>query len=313
MPPAYNMIAVIGPTASGKTTFAANLANRIGGEVISADSRQVYRHMDLGTGKDYGDYAVNGVQVPVHLLDIVNPGYRYSVFEYQRDFFRVFSDMLDRGKIPVLCGGSGMYIDAVTRGYRLIEVPRNEIMRKKLRDKSLPELHILLSSIKKPHNITDVDTIERAIRAIEIESYYLEHSPDPDLPPVYPLFIGIIHERTTERSRITERLLQRLNLGMVDEVKQLMGTGISTESLLYYGLEYRYITWYLTGKLDYQTMCKQLNTAIHQFAKRQRTWFRKMEREGVPIHWIKGEMQLEKKLEIVLTLYSGCQEAGVIT
>jgi tRNA dimethylallyltransferase len=206
-----------------------------------------------------------------------------------------------------------MYIDAVTRGYKLIEVPRNEIMRNKLRDKSLPELQILLSSIKKLHNITDVDSIERAIRAIEIETYSLEHSPDPDLPPVYPLFIGIIYERTTERSRITERLMQRLNLGMVDEVKRLIGTGISTESMLYYGLEYRYITWYLTGRLDYQTMCKQLNTAIHQFAKRQRTWFRRMEREGVPIHWIKGEIPLEKKLEIVLALWSGNQNAGATT
>jgi len=307
MPSAFNLIAVVGPTAGGKTSFAAHLASRVGGEVISADSIQVYRHMNHGTGKDYADYVVNGVQVPVHLLDIAEPGYKYSVYEYQRDFFQVFIDMQNRGKVPVLCGGSGMYIDAVLRGYKLTAVPRNETLRNNLRDKSLPELQILLSSMKTLHNNTDVDNIERAIRAIEIETFYREHSPVPDLPPVYALLIGIMFERETERARITERLLNRMNLGMVDEVKRLIGTGISPESMLYYGLEYRYITWYLTGKLDYQTMYKQLNTAIHQFAKRQRTWFRKLEREGFPIHWIKGEIPLEKKLEIALRLWSGDQ------
>jgi len=313
MPSAYNLLVVIGPTAGGKTSFAAHLASKVGGEVISADSRQVYRHMNLGTGKDYADYLVNGLRVPFHLLDIAEPGYKYSVYEYQRDFYRVFSDVLSRGKIPVLCGGSGMYIDAVTRGYKLPEVPRNETLRNRLRDKSLTELHILMSSMKRLHNTTDVDNIERAIRAIEIETYCLEQLQDTALPPVYPLYIGIIFERATERARITERLLHRMNLGMVDEVKRLIDTGISTESMLYYGLEYRYITWFLNGKLDYQTMCRQLNTAIHQFAKRQRTWFRKMEREGVPIHWIKGEIPLEKKIDIALRLWSGGQKTETST
>jgi tRNA dimethylallyltransferase len=303
MPAVYNLIAVIGPTASGKTSFAARLAFETDGEVISADSRQVYCRMNWGTGKDYADYLVAGYQVPVHLLDIAEPGYKYNVFEYQRDFFRVFSDIRNRRKMPVLCGGSGMYIDAATSGYKLVEVPRNEVLRNKLRHKSLPELQQLLSTMRKLHNTTDVDNPERAIRAIEIETHYFENPGlISDLPPVKPLFIGLCYERATERARITERLQKRLEQGMVEEVKRLMESGISAESLLYYGLEYRYITRYLNGELNYSSMFAQLNTAIHQFAKRQRTWFRKMERRGTVIHWINGELPPGKKMEIALNL-----------
>ena len=233
MLPAYNLLAIIGPTATGKTYFAAQLAVRVGGEVISADSRQVYRGMNLGTGKDYSDYRVGDSSVPFHLIDIAEPGYKYSVFEYQRDFFRVFSDIRKRGKMPVLCGGSGLYINAVTKGYRLIEVPRNEALRNKLRDISLPELNRLLSSLKSVHNTTDFDSKERSMRAIEIDSYYRDHPPVTDLPPVYPLFIGLSYERSAERARITERLQTRMNQGMVNEVKHLMASGVTAESLLY--------------------------------------------------------------------------------
>ncbi len=300
--PGYNLVAVVGPTASGKTLLAAHLARAVGGEVISADSRQVYRLMDIGTGKDLTDYMVNGMPVPVHLIDIAEPGQKYSVFEYQRDFFRVFRDLSDRGLMPVLCGGSGLYIEAVTRGYRLVEVPRNEGLRESLRDKSLGELHAMLASMKSLHNTTDVDNPERAIRAIEIGQHNREHPEEPDLPHIVPLFIGICFDRDAERARITHRLQQRIDNGMVDEVKQLMASGISAESLLYYGLEYQYITWYLTGFMGYQEMFTRLNTAIHQFAKRQHTWFRKMERSGVPIHWIRGEVPLNMKLKIALGL-----------
>jgi tRNA dimethylallyltransferase len=239
----------------------------------------------------------------MHMLDIAEPGYKYSIYEYQRDFFRALTDIQERGKFPVLCGGSGLYIDAATRNYRLQEVPRNELLRSNLRDKSLPELVQLLTSMKKLHNTTDVDSTGRAVRAIEIESYYLDNPvPEKDLPPVNPLYIGIRYERSAERIRITERLQERMNQGMVEEVRQLLESGIPAGSLLYYGLEYRYITRYIAGELDYAQMFSQLNTAIHQFAKRQRTWFRKMERTGINIRWINGELPLVNKLEIALQL-----------
>ncbi len=242
----YNLIAVIGPTASGKTAFAAHLASRINGEIISADSRQVYRKMNLGTGKDYNDYRVGDSLVPAHLIDIADPGYKYSVFEYQRDFNRVFQEITECGKQPVLCGGSGMYIDAATRRYRLQEVPKNEDLRKALEHKSAEDLGRMLAKMKTLHNTTDVDTVEHALRAIEIEQYYRDH-PDADnsLPPINTLYLGVMFARETERKRITERLGSRLKQGMVEEVKQLLDSGISAESLSYYGLEYRYITLYL--------------------------------------------------------------------
>jgi tRNA dimethylallyltransferase len=299
----YNLIAIIGPTASGKTAFAAKLAHYLNGEVISADSRQVYRHMNIGTGKDYGDYLVDGHQIPVHLIDIVDPGYKYSVFEFQRDFIRVFNNMQVRERFPVLCGGSGMYIDAATRGYRLLEVPRNEELRRKLQFKKPDELSEMLSSLKKLHNKTDTDTKEHAMRAIEIEIYYRENPGiHKILPEIHTLYIGICYDRATERNRITERLKSRLKLGMVDEVRSLIGSGINPDDLSYYGLEYRFITQYLEDRIDYEAMVSQLNTAIHQFAKRQRTWFRKMEREGCTIHWLDGEMPDHEKCNAVLCL-----------
>ncbi len=243
MTEACNLIAVIGPTAGGKTSVAAHLASRMNGEVISADSRQVYRHMNLGTGKDYDDYIVNGVPVPYHLLDIAEPGYKYSVFEYQRDFFQAFADIRNRGKMPVLCGGSGMYIDAAVKGYKLIDVPFNEELRRELHHKSLDELNRILVSLKELHNTTDTDSAERAIRAIEIATFRQLHADiTTDLPPVNPLFIGILYERNTERERITERLRTRMKQGMVEEVQQLLASGIPAETLVYYGLEYKFIT-----------------------------------------------------------------------
>jgi len=302
----YNLIAVIGPTAGGKTAFAAHIASDVDGEIISADSRQVYRRMNVGTGKDYDDYLVGGVRIRVHLVDIVEPGYKYSVFEYQRDFHEAFKDITDRGKIPVLCGGSGMYINAATRNYSLIEVPQNEKLRNDLKDKTLIELGNILSEMKILHNTTDTDTIEHAIRAIEIRKYYEEHNTQAnDQPLMKPLYIGVLFDRRTERERITIRLKNRLNGGLVNEVSQLLQSGIPAESLMYYGLEYRYVTLYLTGKLDYETMTSQLNTAIHQFAKRQRTWFRKMEREGCAIHWINGNLPMDAKVSHVLRLIEG--------
>jgi tRNA dimethylallyltransferase len=298
MTEACNLIAVIGPTAGGKTSLAARLASLMNGEVISADSRQVYRHMNLGTGKDYDDYTVDGVQIPHHLLDIAEPGYKYSVFDYQRDFFQAFKDIHRRGKMPVLCGGSGMYIDAAVKGYKLIDVPYNGDLRKNLQGKSLDELKRMLASLKLLHNITDTDSAERAIRAIEIATFR-QLNPDAthDLPPVNPVFIGILYQRNTERARITDRLHTRMKQGMIDEVQQLLASGIPAETLVYYGLEYKFITQYLSGALTYDLMFTLLNTAIHQFAKRQRTWFRKMEKEGAVIHWLDGELPFDDKVE----------------
>jgi tRNA dimethylallyltransferase len=299
----YNLIAIIGPTASGKTVFAAQLAFRINGEIISADSRQVYRHMDIGTGKDYADYRIGEYQVPAHLIDIADPGYKYSIFEYQHDFIKAYKDIVMRNKFPVLCGGSGMYINAVTRQYRLDKVPRNETLRKELGQKSLGELRDILSSLKTLHNKTDVDTFEHALRAIEIEKHYRANTTDHfDLPELNTLYIGIKHEREAERKHITERLEYRLKQGMVEEVSKLLQSGLTAESLIYYGLEYRYITLFLLGKLNYHDMTLQLNTAIHQFAKRQRTWFRKMEREGCQIHWMEGALPMQENMNKVLQL-----------
>ena len=299
----YNLVTVLGPTASGKTAFAAMLASQIKGEVISADSRQIYRRMNLGTGKDYSDYRVSGLQVPSHLIDIVEPGYKYSVFEYQRDFYKVFRDIQSRKRFPVLCGGSGMYIDAATRGYRLINVPRNDKLRDELESKSLEEQSSVLSALKKLHNRTDVDTTEHALRAIEIAVYYRDNPHlMQDTPILNPLYIGILYNRAEERARITARLDQRLQQGMVNEVEDLLRSGLSPDSLSYYGLEYRFITAYLMGRMDYPTMVSLLNNAIHQFAKRQRTWFRKMEREGCNIHWLDGNMPLQEKLRTTLEL-----------
>ncbi|MBN2480741.1 MAG: tRNA (adenosine(37)-N6)-dimethylallyltransferase MiaA [Bacteroidales bacterium] len=301
----YNLVAVTGPTASGKTTFAANLAGMLDGEIISADSRQVYRNMDIGTGKDYQDYMVKDRVIPCHLIDIAEPGDRYNLYKYQRDFISTWKDIRSREKVPVLCGGSGLYIAAVTRNYLLFHVPLNAALRKELEQRPLHELADMLRSMKKLHNKTDVDTIEHAVRALEIEIFYRKN-PEivREMPVLNTLFLGIRYERTEERRRITERLQSRLKQGLVDEVKRLLNGGLAPEELIYYGLEYRYITLYITGKLTYDDMVGRLNTAIHQLAKRQMTWFRKMEREGTVIHWIDGALPMEEKLQIAMQLYS---------
>jgi tRNA dimethylallyltransferase len=309
MTEACNLIVVIGPTASGKTSLAAHLASRLNGEVISADSRQVYRNMNLGTGKDYDDYIVNNVSVRAHLLDIAEPGYRYSVFEYQRDFFKAFKDIRNRGKMPVLCGGSGMYIDAAVKGYKLIDVPFNEELRNHLQGKSQDELNRILASLKELHNTTDADNTERALRAIEIATFRQLHPEiSNDLPRVNPFFIGILYQRNAERERITARLRNRLQQGMIEEVQQLLESGIPAETLVYYGLEYKYAAQFLLGEIKYEEMFRLLNTAIHQYAKRQRTWFRKMEKEGAVIHWLEGEMRFEDKVEKAIRMISAGKE-----
>jgi tRNA dimethylallyltransferase len=298
----YNLITVLGPTASGKTRFAAVLASRLNGEIISGDSRQVYRGMNIGTGKDYSDYIVEGKTVTAHLLDIVEPGYEYNVYEYQADFVRVFNDIVSRKKMPVLCGGSGLYLEAVLKGYRLINVPVDQQLRKSFENMSDEELADLLKSWKPLHNITDLASRKRLIRALEIESYYRTNKDTrTDYPALNPLITGILCDRDVRRERITARLKERFENGMIDEVKQLIRKGISYEKLIYYGLEYKYIARYLKGELTYNEMVAELNIAIHQFSKRQMTWFRRMERGGMKIHWIDAGIPDDEKVRLTLT------------
>lgn len=301
----YNLITVLGPTASGKTAVAAKIAAVLGGEVISADSRQVYRGMDLGTGKDYADYLVDGKQIPYHLIDIVDAGYEYNVFEYQKDFLRVYAEITANNKLPVMCGGSGLYLEAVLKNYKLIQVPINEKLRETLDDKQIYELEEILRSYKNYlHNQTDLESTKRAIRAIEIEEYYLTHPEiDTGMPDIRSLIVGVKYERESRRKRITSRLKQRLKEGMLAEVQHLLDSGLTAEQLTYYGLEYKYMTLHLTGQLTYQEMFEGLNVAIHQFAKRQMTWFRRMEKQGTKIHWLDGYMPLEEKVEKILEWY----------
>ena len=324
----YSMITILGPTASGKTSLAAALAARInsldadlsgipakGAEIISADSRQVYRGMDIGTGKDLADYTIHGKQIPYHLIDICEPGTKYNLFEYQQDFYDAYLDIQKRGAFPILCGGTGLYIESVLKGYHLSPVPQNPELRESLAHKSLDELTQILKELKAKtgsnmHNRTDVDTAQRAIRAIEIESYNLEHPmPERELPPVNSLIIGVSIDRDARREKISRRLKQRLDEGMVDEIKGLLDLGIPAENLIYYGLEYKFITEYVIGKTSYDEMYRGLEIAIHQFAKRQMTWFRGMERRGFTIHWVDALMPMEEKVETVLGLASdgiGC-------
>lgn len=298
--PHYDLIAILGPTASGKTLFAATLAAELHTEIISADSRQVYRSMDLGTGKDLADYIVNEKQVPYHLIDIANPGYKYNVFEYQRDFLNAYETIRQKGCLPIVCGGTGMYLESVLKGYRLLPVPENQELRNRLAGKSLEELTKILRGYKNLHNTTDVDTAKRAIRAIEIEEFYA-HTPieERPFPALNSLIIGVDIDRELRREKITHRLRQRLAEGMIDEVKQLIEQGIRPEDLIYYGLEYKYLTLYIIGKLNYDEMFQQLEIAIHQFAKRQMTWFRGMERRGFTIHWINARCPMEEKIAFV--------------
>lgn len=299
----YDLITIIGPTASGKTPLAAALANKLDTEIISGDSRQVYRRMDLGTGKDLVDYTVNGHEVPYHLIDIVEPGYKYNVFEYQRDFLKAYEEITAKGKLPVLCGGTGMYVESVLKGYRLLPVPENPELRASLEGKSLEELTHILEGYKKLHNSTDVDTAKRAIRAIEIEEYYKQQPPEyREFPSLHSLIVGVNIDRELRREKITRRLKQRLEEGMVEEVRGLLAEGIHPYNLIYYGLEYKFLTQYVIGELTYEEMFLQLETAIHQFAKRQMTWFRGMERRGFTIHWLDATLPMEEKLEQIINL-----------
>ena len=312
------MITILGPTASGKTPVAARLAAEIGGEVISADSRQVYRRMDIGTGKDLEDYVVRSQEsgdrsqetmVSYHLIDIREPGTKYNLFEYQQDFFDVYQDIQRRGVVPILCGGTGLYIEAVLKGYHLSPVPQNQELRDALEGKSLDELTRMLTALKartgsNMHNTTDVDSCQRAIRAIEIETYNLAHPiPRRELPPVDSLIIGIDIDRELRREKITRRLRTRLEEGMIDEVQALLDEGIPAEDLIYYGLEYKFVTEYLTGMTSYDEMFHHLEIAIHQFAKRQMTWFRGMERRGFKINWIEATLPMEEKIERIKELW----------
>jgi len=301
----YNLITVLGPTASGKTTLAAALAYHLDTEIISADSRQLYRGMDIGTGKDLEEYIVGGKQIPYHLIDIANPGYRYNLFEYQRDFLTAYNEIRSKEKLPILCGGTGLYIESVLKSYRMQPVPENLPLRQELENKSLDELTSMLATMKQLHNTTDVDTVKRAIRAIEIQTYYKEHPVEErEFPDIKSLTIGINIDRDLRREKITRRLHQRLDGGMIDEIKRLLAQGITPTDLIYYGLEYKYLTLYVMGQLSYDEMFTQLEIAIHQFAKRQMTWFRGMERRGTSIHWIDASLPLKEKIDRVKALLS---------
>lgn len=299
----YELITIIGPTASGKTAFAAALAARLETEIISGDSRQVYRSMDIGTGKDLADYVVDGKQIPYHLIDICNPGDKYNVFEYQHDFHKAFEEIRKKGKLPILCGGTGMYIESVLRGFKLLDVPQNPALRESLKGKSLAELEQILASYKVLHNKTDVDSAQRAIRAIEIEEFYKTEAPDKrEYAPINSLIIGVDIDRELRREKISRRLRARLDEGMVDEVRAILATGVKPEDLIYYGLEYKFLTLYIIGQLTNDEMVSQLEIAIHQFAKRQMTWFRGMERRGLHIHWLDATLPTDEKINNVLAL-----------
>jgi len=302
------MITILGPTASGKTTLAAHLAAKTGAEIISADSRQVYRSMDIGSGKDLADYVVDGKKIPYHLIDICEPGTKYNLFRYQEDFLNAYEDIRNRGVKPILCGGTGLYIEAVLKGYSLSPVPQNAELRERLASKSLEELTAMLVELKKKtgstmHNRSDVDTAQRAIRAIEIEEHNLNNPmPERECPPIDSLIIGVDIERDERRRKITNRLKARLEEGMVEEIQGLLRHGIPAEDLIYYGLEYKFVTEYVTGKLTYDEMFRQLEIAIHQFAKRQMTWFRGMERRGFHIHWLDASKPIDDKVMAIMEL-----------
>lgn len=297
----HDLITILGPTACGKTAIATQLAKQLGNaEIISADSRQVFRGMDIGTGKDLNEYG----DIPYHLIDICEAGTKYSVFEFQRDFLRAYNKICTRGHVPILCGGTGLYIESVLRAYKLVEVPVNHELRKRLENKSLKELATLLASYKRLHNTTDVDTARRAIRAIEIEEFYREHHVDEttSFPSIDSINIGLSVPRELRRERITQRLHRRIEEGMLDEVQHLLDRGVDAESLISYGLEYKYLTLHLTGQITYDEMLCQLEIAIHQFAKRQMTYFRGMERRGISINWIDTVQPIDNILKEIIRL-----------
>lgn len=299
----FDLITILGPTACGKTKLAVALADRIGGEILSADSRQVYRGMDIGTGKDLADYEINGHRIPYHLIDIAEPGSKYNVYEFQGDFLKAYKDVVERGVQPIMCGGTGLYLESVLRGYRLIPVPENPELRKSLEGKSLAELTEILKGYKTLHNTTDVDTCKRAIRAIEIEECYRNTPVEVGaFPTLRSLNIGVDISRDMRRELISSRLEKRLQEGMIDEIKGLLERGISADDLIYYGLEYKYVTLYVTGQLEYKYLLQELEVAIHQFAKRQMTWFRGMERRGIHIEWIPFEWSTEDKVSRIVEL-----------
>lgn len=298
--PDYNLITILGPTASGKTALATSLASTLDTEIISADSRQIYREMNLGTGKDIEEYTINGKQIPYHLIDIVPPGYKYNVYEYQRDFLAAYDQIRAKARTPIMCGGTGMYLESVLKGYKLLPVPENPTLRTQLSNKSLKELTEQLKQYKDLHNTTDVDTVKRAIRAIEIEEYYAHTViQERAFPKINSFIIGIDIQRELRRQRISQRLTQRLDEGMIDEVRHLLEQGIQPDDLIYYGLEYKYLTLYIIGKLTYEEMFKSLEIAIHQFAKRQMTWFHGMERRGFTIYWIDAELPMQEKIALI--------------
>ncbi len=296
----YDMLAIVGPTACGKTALAVEAALAFGGEVISADSRQVYRGMDIGTGKDLNEYVRGDVSVPVHLVDIVDAGEKYNVFEFQRDFLMAYNNVLSRGALPIMCGGSGMYVESVLRGYRLLPVPENVPLRERLANHTLEELKEILSSYKTLHNNTDTDTVKRAIRAIEIEEYYAScPAYERSFPTIKTLTVGVDVSREVRRERISRRLGARLDEGLIDEVQHLLDSGLTPQQLIYYGLEYKFVTMYVTGAMTREQMVSGLEIAIHQFAKRQMTWFRGMERRGVKINWIDASLSFDEQVEII--------------
>ncbi len=293
----FDLITILGPTASGKTSLAVALAADLNTEIISADSRQIYKRMDIGTGKDLEEYKYEDKEIPYHLIDICEPGYKYNLYEYQRDFNVVFQDLRTREKFPILCGGTGLYIETVLKGYSMPQVPENKELRKKLKDKTLTELTSILKTYKTLHNTTDVDSCKRAVRAIEIAEFYRNQQPEERKnKPLNSFIVGVDIEREARRRKISERLQMRLNSGMVDEVRALLKEGISQDDLIYYGLEYKYLTEYLIGRLSYVEMVSKLEIAIHQFAKRQMTWFRGMERRGFSIFWLDAFLPLDEKI-----------------
>lgn len=304
-----DMITVLGPTATGKTRLAALLADKTGGEIISADSRQVYRGMDIGTGKDLADYMVNGRDIPSHLVDIADPGTEYNVFGFQRDFLLAYADIRQRGHVPVLCGGSGLYLEAVLNGYRLQQVPENIALREKLKSLSDTKLVEVLKRYGILHNTTDIADRQRTLRAIEIKEFEKSHTIREEFPKINSVNLGINFPREMVRLRITQRLKSRLENGMIEEVQRLLHNGLKPKQLTFYGLEYRYVTQYVTCEMTYSEMFSKLNTAIHQFSKRQMTWFRRMEKRGIVIHWLDGRLREEEKLsaclEIIRSVSSG--------
>ncbi len=295
------MLVITGPTATGKTRLAAMVAREINGEIISADSRQVYRSMTIGTGKDIEDYTIDGVTVPYHLIDICDPGYKYNLFEYLSDFREVYSEIVSRGNYPLLCGGSGLYVESVIKNYKLVRVPPDYELRKELEKKELAELTEMLSGYRALHNVSDTDSVKRAVRAIEIEMAKAEGNVE-DITPgeSNPLIFVVEIDREMRRERISKRLEKRLGEGMIEEVEKLLAAGVEADTLIYYGLEYKFITQYLKGELSYSNMVWGLETAIHQFAKRQMTWFRGMERRGIKVNWLDGALPDNEKVEVIL-------------